>query len=94
MWIGTPILFYMYLAPGFSHACSAFAVAAFVVLWLHVRREWSMGGVVALGASAALMALVREQDLFIAIGPALDFLVWAPRRVQAGASRGRASSRV
>ncbi len=85
VWIGTPILFYMYLAPGFSHACSAFAVAAFVVLWLHVRREWSMGGVVALGACAALMALVREQDLFIAIGPALDFLVWAPRRVQAGA---------
>src|SRR5688500_3151876 len=85
IWIGTPILFYMYLAPGFSHACSAFAVAVFVVLWLHVRDEWSLTGVVALGASAALMGMVREQDLFIALGPALDFLVWAGRGIRSGA---------
>ncbi len=77
VWIGTPLLFYMYLAPGFSHAGSAFAVAVFVVIWLHVRREWSIGGVAVLGASAAMMGMVREQDLFIALGPALDFLVWA-----------------
>jgi hypothetical protein len=71
---GTPLVFYMYVAPGFSHANSAFAVAAFVVAWLHVRRDWSAGGVVALGALAALMGMVREQDLFIAIGPAVDFV--------------------
>src|SRR4029078_1606234 len=29
VWFGTPLLFYMYVAPPFSHACSAFAVAAF-----------------------------------------------------------------
>ena len=75
VWLGTPIVFYMYLAPGFSHACSAFAVAAFVVIWLHVRQDWSLKGVVALGAAAALMGMVREQDLFIALGPALDFLL-------------------
>jgi hypothetical protein len=75
VWLGTPLLFYMYVAPGFSHACSAFAVAAFVVVWLHVRRTWSLRGVAALGAAAALMGMVREQDLFIAIGPAVDFLV-------------------
>ena len=51
---GTPLVFYMYVAPGFSHANSAFAVAAFVVAWLHVRRDWSAGGVAALGALAAL----------------------------------------
>src|SRR5687767_12815330 len=79
VWIGTPLLFYMYLAPGFSHACSAFAVAAFVVLWLHVRREWSVRGVIALGAAVAVMGMVREQDLFIAIGPAIDFMVSAVR---------------
>ena len=27
VWVGTPLLFYMYIAPPFSHACSAFAVA-------------------------------------------------------------------
>ena len=74
VWIGTPLLFYMYLAPGFSHAASAFAVAAFVALWLHVRRDWSWRGICALGAMAAIMGMVREQDLFIAIGPAIDYV--------------------
>ncbi len=73
VWIGTPLFFYMYIAPPMAHACSAFAVAAFVLTWLHVRTRWSVAGFVALGALAALMAMVREQDLFIAIGPALDF---------------------
>lgn len=82
VWTGTPLLFYMYLAPGFSHACSAFAVAAFVFVWLNVRRQWSWPGILGLGAMAAIIAMVREQDLFLAIGPALDFLVAAVRRVR------------
>jgi hypothetical protein len=83
MWFGTPLLFYMYIAPPFSHACSAFAVALFVNVWLHVRRTWSPMGTFALGLSAALMAMVREQDAFIAIGPLLDFAraAGAPRAV-------------
>src|SRR5687768_278124 len=87
VWVGTPILFYMYLAPGFSHACSAFAVAAFVVVWLHARRDWSVPGVVALGAAAALMGMVREQDVFIAAGPAVDFVMSASRGLRAGVFR-------
>jgi hypothetical protein len=87
VWVGTPILFYMYLAPGFSHACSAFAVSLFVVVWLHVRRDWSLPGVVALGAAAALMGLVREQDVFIAAGPAIDFVISTARGLRAGAVR-------
>jgi len=73
IWLGTPLLFYMYIAPPFSHACSAFAVALFVTIWLRVRRTWSMAGAVVLGAAAALMAMVREQDIFFALGPAVDF---------------------
>ena len=30
-------LFYMYVAPGFGHACSAFAVSLFLWTWLRVR---------------------------------------------------------
>ena len=74
VWIGTPLLFYMYIAPPMSHATSAFAVALFVVIWLRVRDDWSLGGLIALGAPAALMAMVREQDAFFAVGPAIDFL--------------------
>lgn len=73
VWIGTPVLFYMYLGAGFAHACSAFAVALFVSLWLAVRDTWSLRGLAALGACAALMTMVREQDVFFVAGPAIDF---------------------
>lgn len=73
VWLGTPLLFYMYLAPGMSHACSAFAVAAFVAAWLTVRERWSTRGLMGLGALAALMTMVREQDAFFVVGPAVDF---------------------
>jgi hypothetical protein len=76
VWLGTPLLFYMYVAPPFSHACSAFGVALFTYVWLRVREEWTPRGMIALGAAGALMAMVREQDLFFAAGPALDF-VWS-----------------
>ncbi len=84
VWVGTPLLFYMYVAPGFSHAASAFSVAAFVAAWLVVRRHWSWGGVAALGALAAVMGMVREQDLFIAVGPAVDYVVTAARSIRSG----------
>jgi hypothetical protein len=75
VWLGTPLLFYMYIAPPFSHACSAFAVALFVTVWLKVRQTWSVGGAVVLGLTGALMAMVREQDIFFVLGPAVDFAV-------------------
>ena len=74
VWLGTPLFFYMYIAPPFSHACSAFGVALFTYVWLRVRDEWSTRGLIALGAAGALMAMVREQDAFLVAGPALDFL--------------------
>lgn len=73
VWLSTPLLFYMYVAPGMAHACSAFAVAAFVAVWLRVRERWSVGGIAALAALGALMAMVREQDVLLGIGPAVDF---------------------
>jgi hypothetical protein len=75
IWVGSPLAFYMYLAPGMAHACSAFAVAAFVATWLVVRRDWSARGMAVLGGLAALMTMVREQDAFFAAGPALDYLL-------------------
>lgn len=86
---GTPLIFYMYVAPGFSHACSAFAVAAFVLVWLRVRSQWTLGGVMALGAMAALMGMVREQDVFLAIGPAIDYAAAIVRASRHGFDRAR-----
>jgi hypothetical protein len=74
VWIGTPLLFYMYVAPPYAHAPSAFAVALFVWLWLRVRQSWSVSGAIVLGLAGALMAMVREQDIFFVVGPAVDFI--------------------
>jgi len=63
-----------------SHACSAFAVALFVYVWLRVRRTWSPRGAAALGAAGALMTMVREQDLFFIVGPVADFAIGFARR--------------
>src|SRR5262249_19443606 len=79
IWIGTPLLFYMYVAPPMSHACSAFAVSLFLWTWLPVRERWNLRGVVVLGVTGALMAMVREQDVFFLAAPAIDFVRWAGR---------------
>lgn len=85
-WLGTPLLFYMYAAPPFAHACSAFAVALFVTLWLRVRQRWSTPGLVALGAAAALMTMVREQDALYAVGVAADFGWFVLARMRSSAA--------
>ena len=90
VWLGTPLLFYMYLAPGMAHACSAFAVALFLTVWLKVREDWSTGGLMGLGATAALMAMVREQDVFFVLGPAVDY-IWSFVTAWSAGNRGRAS---
>ena len=66
---------FMYVAPPMSHACSAFAVALFVTVWLRARQDWSIRWMAALGASAALMAMVREQDVFFALGVVFDLAI-------------------
>ncbi|HET6315447.1 MAG TPA: hypothetical protein VFG86_03235, partial [Chloroflexota bacterium] len=82
VWVGTPLLFYMYIAPPMSHATSAFSVAAFILVWLIVRDTWSLRGMALLGVLAALMAMVREQDAFFVAGPMVDF-AWSLRHVSA-----------
>lgn len=92
VWLGTPLLYYMTLAPGFSHAPSLFVVS--LLLWCSLRRfrhedlgahaEWAL-----LGALGGLAALVREQDgLFLAVPGA--WLAWRScqtRAWSAGLSR-------
>ncbi len=78
--VGTPLLFYMYIAPPFSHACATFAVTLSLWTWLRVRETWSLRGVVLLGLTVGLMANMRDQAGLFAIGPALDFARWTLHR--------------
>lgn len=94
IWIGTPLLFYTHVAPPMSHASSAFMVALFVLTWLRVRRHWTWQGCAWLGGIAAVMAMVREQDAFFAIGPAVDFLAFAAAWLRAREGRAAAMRRL
>lgn len=73
--VGTPLVFYSYVAPVFGHATSAFAVSLMVWTWLRVRDRWTVRGALILGLAGGLVAIVREQDALLALGPAVDF-VW------------------
>jgi hypothetical protein len=72
--LGSPMLFYMYVAPPFSHACATLAVALFLWVWLRVREQWSLRGVIALGLTGGLMGTMRDQTVLFLIPPAIDFL--------------------
>jgi hypothetical protein len=69
---GTPLLYYVTLAPGFSHAVSLFAITLLIFLTLRFRSQGlTIASAAILGAVGGLAALVREQDgLFLAV-PAL-----------------------
>jgi hypothetical protein len=73
--IGTPLVFYMYIAPPMAHANSAFTVSLFVWIWLRARERWRVRDAILLGLAGGLMAMVREQDAFLAAGPAIDFVM-------------------
>ena len=74
VWIGTPLLFYMYVAPVFAHACEAFMVALLLWTWLRTRDRWTLGVAALLGLLGAITFMVREQEALVLAGPALDGL--------------------
>jgi len=64
----SPLLYYMTIAPGFSHATSVFAVAALAWTTLAAREGPGLAPWMAVGALGGIATLVREQDgLFLAV---------------------------
>jgi hypothetical protein len=87
---GTPLLYYVTLGPGFSHAASLFAVS--LLLWLTLwmrRRGVTFGRAALVGAAGGLCALVREQDGLLLVIPALvvSWEAWRETRLAAGLAR-------
>jgi hypothetical protein len=82
LWLGTPALYYMTIAPGFSHASSLFAVSLLVWLWLRCREQGggSVGAWLVVGAAGGLAGLVREQDALFLAAPGLWLLFETARR--------------
>lgn len=91
LWLGTPVLYYMTLAPAFSHAASLFAVALTLWLWLRARSRTAAGSLdwALVGAAGGLAGLVREQDLLFLAVPAADLAARSVRGPDRVRSLGR-----
>jgi hypothetical protein len=78
--LGGPVLHYALNQPFYAHACSAFAVTLHLYLWdgspieSRSRRRWA-----ALGASAGLAMLVRQQNLIMVLPAAVEGLAYLVR---------------
>jgi hypothetical protein len=66
--LGSSLAFYVYRDPGYAHACSFFAVTAFLAYERSVGRLDVRSGLI-LGALAGLMTLVENQNLLVTIVP-------------------------
>lgn len=92
LWSASPLLYYLTVAPGFSHASSFFAVALVVALSLRAHQlprprllDWAI-----CGAATGLAALIREQDGLFLLVPAVLLVhrSWKDRAVARGLMAG------
>jgi hypothetical protein len=77
LWLSTPVLYYMTIAPGFGHAPSLFAVAFLTWLFLRLgtRPEAGARDYLLIGLAGGLAGCVREQDVLFLAMPA-GHLAW------------------
>ena len=73
-WACSPVLYYTFAQYSMSHACSFFAVALFFYLWARWRGsdDWWRWGII--GLAVGLAAIVRWQNITLALVVAVDVL--------------------
>ena len=76
VWLGSNLLFYMYVTPPMSHAASFFVSALFLWAWLGADERPATG--VLIGVLGGLLATVRWQDALFLASP-LSFPLFAGR---------------
>ncbi len=84
LWLATPVLYYMTIAPGFGHAPSLFAVSLLVWLFLRLagRAQAGTAECFLVGLAGGLAGFVREQDVLFLLMPA-GYLAWQALRTGA-----------
>ena len=79
IWLATNLIYYMIAEPSMSHACSFFATALFLTLWLSFRPDPTLSQWLLLGLSGGLITLVRPPDATWLVLPAIDLALSAGR---------------
>jgi hypothetical protein len=82
LWLATPVLYYMTIAPGFGHAPSLFVVSLLVWLFLRLAGCAQAGPAdyFLVGLAGGLAGFVREQDVLFLLMPA-GYLAWRALRL-------------
>jgi hypothetical protein len=75
IWLGGPLVFYMYSHPLMSHANDAFAYALYLYTWYETRRRPTRYSAVLRGATAGLCALVRQINAALVFFALAEFFV-------------------
>ncbi len=73
-WLASPVVFFMYVSPPWSHVPSLFVTVLFVIFWVHTRGARTRGQWLVLGLLGGLMTLCREQLGVFMLLPALEGL--------------------
>jgi len=79
IWLASSVIYYTTAESSMSHACSLFATALFLALWLEFRPMPKLHQWFFLGLSGGLVLLVRQPDATWLLLPVIDAL-WAFRR--------------
>jgi hypothetical protein len=90
IWLGSNLLFYMYVTPPMSHAGSFFVSALLLWAWLRAARE--PRAAVKLGLLGGLLASVRWQDALFMLTPVSAPIVDGSIRQRGGVRRWLTSS--
>jgi hypothetical protein len=92
VWLGSPLVFYMYLHPSMSHACSFFLAA--LLVWECARWQANPRALqfFVMGATGGLAAITRFTDAVLLLLPAAVWVMAAARGRGAGAARRAAAS--
>jgi hypothetical protein len=74
---GTSFVYYMLVAPSYSHAVSACVASGFVLFWWKTRDDAGPWRYVGLGAIGGLLSIVRWQDALVMAVVAFDVVAQA-----------------
>jgi hypothetical protein len=81
-WLASPLIFYMYISPPWSHTAGLFATALLIWYWQRTRGSRSLRQWLALGVLGGLMVLTREQLGLFLLLPAIEALTGYWRALQ------------
>lgn len=79
LWLASSGIYYIIAEPSMSHAITIFANALFLYIWYPPKENRTRTNWFVIGIVVALAALVRWQEIVIAIIPIIELIYWVSK---------------